>query len=42
MKSVKLILKMCALPALMTIKSVEICTKDTVEAINPVKNKFKG
>lgn len=42
MKSVKLALKMSSLPVLMTIKSVEICTKATVAAINPVKNKIKG
>lgn len=41
MKAIKLALKMCALPVLLTAKSVEVCVKATAAAVRPAKEKTK-
>lgn len=41
MKAMKLALKMCALPVLLTAKSVEVCVKATAAAVRPAKEKVK-
>ncbi len=41
MKAMKMALKMCALPVLLTAKSVEVCVKATAAAVRPTKKKVK-
>ena len=41
MKAMKLAMRMCALPVLLTAKSVEVCVKATAAAVCPAKEKVK-
>ena len=41
MKAMKMVLKMCALPVLLTAQSVEVCAKATAAAVRPAKEKVR-